>query len=86
MIGQTLTFRVTGHVGSTLWGTDMYTLDSGLATAAVHAGVLKVGETGNVRVQILGPQGAFLGSTRHGLTSSDYGGYPGAYRILSSRK
>src|SRR5438477_9424577 len=64
MIGQTLTFRVTGHVGSTLWGTDMYTLDSGLATAAVHAGVLKVGETGNVRVQILGPQGAFLGSTR----------------------
>jgi hypothetical protein len=63
----------------------MYTLDTRLATAAVHTGVLKPGETGNVRVQILGPQPAFMGSARNGVTSSDYGAYPGAYRILSSK-
>jgi hypothetical protein len=84
-IGQTLTFKVTGNPGGSIWGTDMYTLDTRLATAAVHAGVLKVGETGDVRLQILGPQPAFTGSARHGITSSDYGAYPGAYRILSAK-
>ncbi len=86
MVGATLTFKVTGNPGGSIWGTDMYTLDTRLATAAVHCGVLKPGETGNVRVQILGPQAAFMGSVRHGVTSSDYGGYPGAYRVLSSKK
>jgi len=86
MIGQTLTFKVTGNPAGSIWGTDMYTLDTRLATAAVHAGVLKPGETGNVRVQILGPQAGFVGSARHGVTSSDYGMYPGAYRVISSRK
>jgi hypothetical protein len=86
MIGQTLTFRVTGNPTGSIWGTDMYTLDTQLATAAVHAGVLKPGETGDVKVQILGPQPAFMGSVRHGVSSSDYGAYPGAYRVLSSRK
>jgi hypothetical protein len=86
MIGATLTFKVTGNPAGSIWGTDMYTLDTQLATAAVHCGVLKPGETGNVRVQILGPQGAFVGSARHGVTSSEYGGYPGAYRVLTPRR
>jgi hypothetical protein len=86
MIGQTLTFKVTGNPAGSIWGTDMYTLDTSLATAAVHCGVLKPGETGNVRVQILGPQAAFVGSARHGVSSSDYGGYPGAYRVLVPRR
>ncbi len=86
MIGQKLTFRVTGNPTGSIWGTDMYTLDTQLATAAVHAGVLKPGETGNVKVEILGPQPAFAGSVRHGVSSSDYDAYPGAYRVLSSRR
>jgi LCCL domain len=86
MIGRTLTFRVTGSPAGSIWGTDMYTLDTQLATAAVHAGVVKAGETGLVRIQILGPQAAFVGSARHGVTSSDYAGYPGAYRILTPRR
>jgi hypothetical protein len=68
-----------------VWGTDVYTLDSALALAAVHAGVLKVGQTGAVRVKILGPQAAFPGSTRHGVTSQAYGFYNGAYQFLHGR-
>lgn len=80
-IGKTFTFRVTGAPNGSLWGTEMYTLDSTLAAAAVHMGVLKVGQTGNVSVTILGPSIGFVGSTRHGLTSANYANYPGAYRI-----
>jgi hypothetical protein len=81
-IGKILTFRVTGAAQGALWGTEMYTLDSTLAAAAVHMGVLKVGQTGNVKVMILGPSVGFVGSTRNGLTSANYANYPGAYRIL----
>jgi hypothetical protein len=81
-VGMTLAFRVTGAVATGgLWGTDVYTTDSSLAMAAVHAGVLRVGQTGVVRVTILGPHAGFTGSTRHGVTSSDYGIYPGSYRV-----
>jgi len=32
-----------------LWGSDIYTLDSTLGMAAVHAGVVKAGQTGVVK-------------------------------------
>ena len=32
-------------VGGFVWGTNVYTLDSTLALAAVHAGLLKTGES-----------------------------------------
>ncbi len=80
-VGKTFLFKVTGAAGSTLWGTEMYTLDSGLATAAVHMGIVKVGETGYVRVTILGPSANFVGETRNGITSNPYQTYPGAYKI-----
>jgi hypothetical protein len=80
-IGKSYVFRVTGANAGSLWGTELYTLDSSLAAAAVHMGVLRVGQTGNVRVTILGPSVGFVGSTRNGLTSSNYANYPGAFRI-----
>ena len=53
--------------------------------AAVHAGVLKPGQTGVVRVKTLGPQAAFQGSTRNGITSMAYGFYNGAFQFVRSR-
>jgi hypothetical protein len=70
---------------SFVWGTDIYTLDSTLALAAVHAGVLKPGQTGVVRVKIVGPQVLFTGSTRHGVTSMGYGPYNGAFQFVRRR-
>jgi hypothetical protein len=84
-VGKSFTFRVTGAVGGSVWGTGTYTLDSTLAAAAVHAGALKLGETGNVTVTILGPSMGFVGSTQNGVTSVGYDSYPGAYQIHAKR-
>jgi LCCL domain len=85
-VGQTFSFKVTGAAAGSLWGTGTYTLDSTLAAAAVHMGVLKVGQTGIVKVTILGPTAGFVGSTRNGLTSANYANYPGAYQIITDNK
>jgi hypothetical protein len=86
-IGETLSFSVTGSLaGGSIWGTDTYTTDSRLAMAAVHAGILKEGETGVVKVKIVAGQPSYAGSARNGITSSGYGGYGGSYEIVKPGK
>lgn len=75
--GKTFNFRVTGGAGGTIWGTDVYTIDSTLGLAVVHAGILKPGQTGVVRVKIVAPPPMFVGSTRNGVTSHGFGSMPG---------
>jgi hypothetical protein len=82
LIGQVFHFRVTGAAKGSCWGTDTYTADSTLAVAAVHCGVVRVGQTGVVKVQVIAPPAGFQGSARNGVTTSDYGSYGGAYKIL----
>ncbi len=81
-VGKRFAFKVTGIANGAIYGTDVYTTDSLLATAAVHAGILKPGQTGVVRVKIVAPPPAFLGSTRNGISSAAYGSYPAAYQVL----
>jgi hypothetical protein len=80
-IGHTFYFRVRGEDLGRVWGTDVYTGDSALAAAAVHAGAVEVGETGVVKVTIVEPLQQYHGSTRHGITSMSYGAFRTAYRI-----
>ena len=81
--GKVLAFSVTGMAaGGSVWGTDLYTTDSRLAIAAVHAGLVKVGETGVVRVKIIPSPPSFAGSSRHGITTSPYGPYRAAYQFV----
>src|SRR5262249_10646677 len=82
LVGQTFAFRVTGAVvGGTVYGTGTYTYDSNLAMASVHAGVLKAGQTGVVKVKIIGQHPGFRGSVANGISSFNYGPYQ-AYEIL----
>ncbi len=81
--GSTYYFRVTGESSGSLWGTDIYTGDSALAAAAVHAGLVKVGETAVVRVIVEQPRSTYQGSVRNGITSQDYGQYGTAYRLAA---
>ena len=84
--GKTLAFTVTGTAaGGSVWGTDIYTTDSKLSMAAVHAGVLKVGETGIVHLKIIPSPPAYAGSSRNGVTTSAYGRYSAAYQILKGK-
>ncbi len=81
-VGETLTFRVTGSTGGTVWGTDIYTDDSSLATAAVHAGLLRPGEEGIVTVSILSGRQSYSGSSRNGVTTSSWDEWPGSYTFV----
>jgi hypothetical protein len=81
-VGKLFAFKVTGAITGAVWGTDVYTSDSTLATAAVHAGVVEVGKTATVKVRIVAPPPGFRGSNRNGVTTSDYGPWPGAYQII----
>ena len=65
----------------TIWGTDVYTDDSPICVAAVHAGVIGT-NGGNVTIEILPGQKSYRGSTRNGVTSNEWGAYDGAYRIV----
>ncbi len=86
--GKELTFLVTGHLGGNgqqpgVWGTDVYTLDSNLAAAAVHAGLVKPGEAGAIRVRIIQSPPQYVSSSRNGVNSNAYGNFPsGAFEFV----
>ena len=79
---QSFYFQVTGTSSGTVWGSgSIYTDDSQLATAAVHAGVLKDGEAGVVRVTVLPGYDHYDGATSNGVTSQSYAQWQGSYRV-----
>lgn len=80
-IGMSFCVEATGSKHGSVWGTKIYTSDSCLGTACVHAGVLKENETGVVKVTIVQPLQKFKGSVRNGVTSRDWDSYPGAYKV-----
>ena len=79
--GATYYFRVKGDISGTAWGTDVYTGDSQIALVAVHAGLAKPDHEAIVKVTVVPPPPQFQGSTRHGVTSHDFGRFGSAYRI-----
>jgi LCCL domain len=88
-VGKTLYFQLTASPanfrGGFVWGTDVYTLDSTLWLAAMHAGLLQSGQSKVVGVTILGPQANFTGSRRNNITSGDWANYPGGFRFKTGR-
>ncbi|MEX0938056.1 MAG: LCCL domain-containing protein [Pirellulales bacterium] len=80
-IGQSFLYRVIGAVDGSVWGADVYTDDSALAAAAVHAGAVEAGETAVIKVTILPGRGFYNGSQRHGVSTYDYGSYSRSYMI-----
>jgi hypothetical protein len=86
--GKELVFAVTGFTptpgaNTNLWGTDLYSLDSNLAAAVVHAGLAKPGETVTVRVRIVQSPAQFVSTFRNNVNSTAYGAYPaGAYEFV----
>jgi hypothetical protein len=81
-IGKSFLFRVMGTSDGPVWGTDIYTADSLLATAAVHAGVLEVGEEAVIRVSVVNMAGIPVkGSLLNGVMTGDWGPYPVGYQV-----
>ncbi|MEM1042536.1 MAG: LCCL domain-containing protein [Bacteroidota bacterium] len=62
----------------TVWGTDLYTDDSSICTAAVHAGeITQAG--GSVVIEIRPGAESYTGSERNGVTSSNWGQWSGSF-------
>lgn len=76
----------TGSSNGNVWGTDIYTDDSILATAIVHAGFTSTNVTVITTVQILKGQNRYNGSSRHGIKSEHWGFWHGSYQIISATK
>jgi len=80
--GKIYEIPIKGTTGGSVYGTDIYTDDSNIASAAVHAGKVKVGEKRIVKIKILGSQSSFTSSTRNGITSISYGSWSGSYQFV----
>ncbi len=82
-VGQTFELQVTGSGSGAVWGTDVYTDDSSVARAAVHAGVIAVGETKVLTLTVLPGRSSYVSSTRNGVTSASWGAWGGSYTFAA---
>ncbi len=82
-VGKVMLFEIVGEDDSDhCWGTDVYTGDSRLSVAAVHAGAVRPAERALVRVALFdGSERLFEGTERYGVRSRDYGNYTVAYTV-----
>ena len=81
MIGQSVTFAVIGKVEGQLIGTGTYTTSSDLAAAAVHAGLVKVGEMKTVTATFVESPKSFKGSAANGMMSMDGPEFTAAFTL-----
>lgn len=61
-----------------VWGTDIYTDDSSICRAAVHAGVITT-DGGDVTFTLEDGQENYAGSAANGVDSRDYGAWSGSF-------
>jgi len=74
--GETFTLvcspRGTAH---SVWGSDIYTADSSICTAAVHSGLITYQQGGAVAIELRPGRTIYGCSERNGVTTSSYGSY-----------
>jgi hypothetical protein len=80
--GKVIYVNVTGSASNSVWGSNPYTDDSALGAAAVHAGVLAVGQKGVVKLTITAGA-SYPGSSAHGVTSGTYNGSFGGFSVAA---
>jgi hypothetical protein len=70
-----------GTVAS-VYGTDIYTIDSSICSAAVHAGMINTRAGGKVQIRIRPGEAFYNGSTRNGVASNRYGRYDWSFTLI----
>ncbi len=80
--GQIYTFRCpekgTEHI---VWGSDVYTQDSSICTAAVHAGIISLAQGGVVTIEFRPGRLTYGSTIRNGIKSNTYGEYPHSFVV-----
>jgi hypothetical protein len=77
-IGQRLIYACPPNPRGRVYGTDVYTDDSDVCAAAVHAGVIRMRD-GSVTIEIRAGRSSYKGTTRNGITSDGYGEWSGSF-------
>jgi hypothetical protein len=65
----------------TVWGTDVYTHDSPICAAAIHAGAIGAVSGGKATIEMMPGQPSYKGSLRNGITSTSYAAWTCSYRF-----
>jgi len=70
-----------GAAVGTVWGTGIYTNDSSVCGAALHAGAIAAASGGNVTIELLPGMPAYAGTTRHGIVSRSWASWSCSFRV-----
>jgi hypothetical protein len=86
-IGERFTFTCppNGTLSTRVWGTDLYTHDSSICSAAVHAGVITVARGGTVTIEMRPGAPSYQGNTRNGVLSRSYGAWNGSFVFVAGK-
>ncbi len=68
-----------------VWGSDVYTGDSNVGTAAVHSGLISFDEGGTVYFKILEGRTYYKGSSQNGVESLSYGSWPLSFMFTDKK-
>lgn len=68
-----------GGAEANVWGTNVYTDDSSICTAAVHQGLITFDDGGTVTIEIAEGEAEYIGSDANGVTTSSYGAWSGSF-------
>jgi hypothetical protein len=66
----------------TVYGSDVYTSDSAICPAAVHAGIITLAKGGQVTFEIRPKQSSYTASKRNGVTSEPYNTGKASYAFI----
>jgi hypothetical protein len=84
-VGKTMTFLCpAGGAAGSLYGTDIYTTDSSVCTAGVHAGVINLAAGGAVTIIIQPGLASYTSTARNGVTSTSWGAYGGSFTVVQA--
>jgi len=80
--GRTYAFRCPGEgSANTIYGSDTYTDDSSICTAAVHVGLITLERGGLVTIEIRPGRSTYGSTTRYGIKSTSWGEYARSFVI-----
>lgn len=66
---------------SAIWGSDIYTQDSSICTAAVHAGLFTLESGGTVTIEFRPGRKTYGSTVRNGITSNTFGEYAHSFVV-----
>jgi hypothetical protein len=80
--GQTYKFRCPADGSAkSIYGSDVYTDDSSICTAGVHAGLISLERGGLVTIEFRPGRSTYGSTTRHGIKSDNYGEWARSFVI-----